>query len=157
MNMNPTFDDTSRKQIIVDKETYLLDILAGEEEYAIMRDGYTRPSHGFIFVYSVTSRSSFEEINNLRSQILCVKDEDDTCAMILVGNKCDLETSRTVTTKEGEDLAMSFGCAFFEASAKDKINVEESFFQVVREMRKYYERKNNVARKKKNKRCCSLM
>jgi GTPase KRas protein len=54
----------------------------------------------------------------------------------LVGNKCDLEAERQVTTGEGQDLAKSFGCPFFESSAKTRINVEESFFSLVREIRK---------------------
>ena len=56
--------------------------------------------------------------------------------MVLVGNKCDLESERQVTTGEGQDLAKSFGCPFFESSAKTRINVEESFFALVREIRK---------------------
>ena len=156
---DPTIEDSYRKQITVDKETCLLDILdtAGQEEYASMRDRYMRSFQGFICTYSVTSRSTFEEINVYREQILRVKDED-TCAMVLVGNKCDLETARQVSTTEGEELAKSFGCPFFESSAKEKINVDEAFYQAVREIRKYYASKNIVTiRKKKKKGACSLM
>ncbi len=32
--------------------------------------------------------------------------------MILVGNKCDLQDQRVITTDQGEDLARKFGCAF---------------------------------------------
>lgn len=52
--------------------------------------------------------------------------------MVLVGNKCDLETERQVTTGEGQDLAKSFGCPFVESSAKTRVNVEESFYALVR-------------------------
>lgn len=46
--------------------------------------------------------------------------------MILVGNKCDLEDERTVGKEQGQNLAKTFGnCAFLEASAKLKINVDE--------------------------------
>lgn len=38
---------------------------------------------------------------------------------------------------EGEDLARQFGCAFIETSAKSRINVEASFFEIVREIRRY--------------------
>jgi GTPase SAR1 family protein len=37
---------------------------------------------------------------------------------------------------EGHDLAKSFGCQFLEASAKSRINVEQSFFELVRDIRK---------------------
>lgn len=54
---------------------------------------------------------------------------------VLVGNKCDLEDRRQVTKTEGEDLARSWGVPFFEASAKLRINVENCFYQLVREIR----------------------
>ena len=41
------------------------------------------------------------------------------------------------TTTEGQALANSFGAKFVETSAKDKLNVEEPFFQLVKEIRKY--------------------
>jgi GTPase KRas protein len=100
-----------------------------------MRDQYMRTGQGFLCVYSITSRSSFEEISSFREQILRVKEEDNV-PMVLVGNKCDLEDSRVVATSEGADLAKSFGCKFLESSAKSRINVEESFFELVREIRK---------------------
>jgi len=41
-----------------------------------------------------------------------------------------------VSKAEGQDLARNFGCPFLETSAKSRINVEESFFELVREIRK---------------------
>lgn len=38
---------------------------------------------------------------------------------------------------EGRDLAKHFGCKFIETSAKNRINVDEAFSQLVREIRKY--------------------
>ncbi len=45
--------------------------------------------------------------------------------MILVGNKCDLEVERVVGKDQGMNLARMWNCAFLEASAKAKINVNE--------------------------------
>jgi GTPase KRas protein len=134
---DPTIEDSYRKQVEIDQETCLLDILdtAGQEEFSAMRDQYMRTGQGFLCVYSITSRSSFEEISSFREQILRVKEEEHV-PMVLVGNKCDLEDSRVVATSEGADLAKSFGCKFLESSAKSRINVEESFFELVREIRK---------------------
>ena len=47
--------------------------------------------------------------------------------MVLVGNKCDLEEERRVSPAEGLALAKSFGCPFFETSAKERVNVAEVF------------------------------
>lgn len=41
-----------------------------------MRDQYMRTGQGFLCVYSITSRSSFDEIASFREQILRVKDKD---------------------------------------------------------------------------------
>ncbi len=41
-----------------------------------------------------------------------------------------------MTKAEGEDLARSFGVPFFETSALSRINVDEAFFELVREIRK---------------------
>ena len=100
-----------------------------------MRDQYMRTGQGFVLVYDITSRKSFEEVIEFREQILRVKDVDN-CPMVIVGNKCDLEALRQVTTTEGKDLAKSFGSAFEESSAKARINVEESFYELVRCIRK---------------------
>jgi len=56
--------------------------------------------------------------------------------MVLVGNKCDLEHEREVSKEEAENLAQKFSCPFMETSAKNRINVDESFKFLVREVRK---------------------
>jgi len=160
---DPTIEDSYRKQVTIDDETCLLDILdtAGQEEYSAMRDQYMRTGQGFILVYAITSRSSFDEIVTFKDQILRVKDKDRV-PMVLVGNKCDLETERQVTTGEGQDLAKTFGCPFFESSAKSRINVEESFYELVRQIRKENQgndpKKGKAGGKKKmNLKNCQLL
>jgi small GTP-binding protein len=76
----------------------LLDVLdtAGQEEYSAMREQYMRTGEGFLLVYSITSRESFEEITTFQQQILRVKDKD-YFPMVVVGNKSDLEHERKVT------------------------------------------------------------
>lgn len=130
--------DSYRKQCDIDGETALLDVLdtAGQEEYAAMREQYMRTGEGFLLVYSIDSRQSFEEIKTFQQQILRVKDRDDF-PIIVVGNKCDLEQGRVVSREEGMQMARSFKCHFMETSAKKRINVEESFYELVREIRKY--------------------
>ncbi len=115
-----------------------------------------RTGEGFLLVYSITSRNSFEEISTFHQQILRVKDKD-SFPVIVVANKCDLEYERQVGMNgtslsqpravgpklcisflsEGRDLAKHFGCRFIETSAKQRINVDEAFSNLVREIRKY--------------------
>lgn len=156
---DPTIEDSYRKQVVVDDETCLLDVLdtAGQEEYSSMRDRYMRTGQGFLCVYSVTSRSSFDEVTAFQEQILRVKDEDEV-PLVLVGNKRDLENQRQVTTTEGYELAKTFRCPFFETSAKTRINIEESFFEVVRQIKKDIQKRNGptTIRKRKKSHCSVL-
>ena len=63
---------------MIDDEVALLDVLdtAGQEEYAAMREQYMRTGEGFLIIYSITSRKSFEEIMTFQQQILRVTDKD---------------------------------------------------------------------------------
>jgi len=72
----------------------------------------------------------------LREKIVRAKDTDKI-PIVIAGNKCDLAQNRQVPIKDGHALAQSWGeyCAFFETSAKDKINNEEVFHEVVRKIR----------------------
>jgi GTPase KRas protein len=135
---DPTIEDSYRKQCIIDDEVALLDVLdtAGQEEYSAMREQYMRTGEGFLCVYSIISRNSFEEISTFYQQILRVKDKD-YFPVIIIGNKCDLEHERAVTMQEGYELSRQFGCKFMETSAKHKINVDEAFYALVREIKRY--------------------
>jgi len=55
---------------------------------------------------------------------------------MLVGNKSDRVTEREVSTQEGHALARELGCEFVEASAKNCVNVEKAFYDVVRLLRR---------------------
>eukprot|EP01120_Amphizonella_sp_Union-15-10_P002553 TRINITY_DN1282_c0_g1_i1.p1 TRINITY_DN1282_c0_g1~~TRINITY_DN1282_c0_g1_i1.p1 ORF type:complete len:217 (-),score=60.67 TRINITY_DN1282_c0_g1_i1:121-699(-) len=157
---DPTIEDSYRKQVTIDDQTCLLDILdtAGQEEYSAMRDQYMRTGQGFILTYAITSRPSFDELKQFKSQIHRVKDSDKV-PIVMAGNKADLEEERQVTTGEGQELGKSWGCPFFETSAKTRINVEESFFQLVREIIKLNpggaagDKKNKKGGNKKKKGC----
>ncbi|ORX77682.1 ras-domain-containing protein [Basidiobolus meristosporus CBS 931.73] len=135
---DPTIEDSYRKQCVIDDEISMLDVLdtAGQEEYNAMREQYMRTGEGFLLVYSITSRHSFEEISTFQQQILRVNDVD-YFPIIIVANKCDLESERQVSSQEGKDLARQFNCPFIETSAKQRINVDEAFYNIVREIRKF--------------------
>lgn len=134
---DPTIEDSYRKQVDIDGESCMLEILdtAGQEELTAMRDQYMRSGHGFVLVYSITSTASFNDIADLRNQICRVKDSDSV-PIVIVGNKCDLEKDRQVATDNGRSLANQFKCGFLEASAKEKINVNEVFYELVRTINK---------------------
>lgn len=93
-----------------------------------------RDGEGFLLVYSITSRSTYDRIERFRDQIFRVKDVDNV-PLMLVGNKCDKVTEREVTREEGYATAKRLACDFIETSAKTCVNVERSFYQVVKAIR----------------------
>ena len=88
---------------------------------------------GFVVVYSLTNHQTFQDIKTMRDQIVRVKGSERV-PILLVGNKVDLESQRGVPTVEGMALAQIWGCRFVEASAKNRMNVNEVFAETVREM-----------------------
>ncbi|KAK3580505.1 hypothetical protein CHS0354_001103 [Potamilus streckersoni] len=156
---DPTIEDSYAKQCVIDGEVARLDILdtAGQEEFSAMREQYMRSGMGFLLVYSVTDRSSFDEIYKFHKQILRVKDRDEF-PMILVGNKADLEHQREITLEEGREMARLLKLTYIEASAKLRLNVDQAFYELVRIVRKFqakYSPQEKDSRKKK--RICSIL
>jgi GTPase KRas protein len=85
---------------------------------------------GFILVYSIASRSTFD-----RLEIFCKSMQREKwwdTVFMLVANKCDMTQEREVPKEEGAALARQFGCKFIETSAKMAQNVERLFMNFVR-------------------------
>ena len=88
---------------------------------------------GLILVYSVTSRSSFEHLEDIHQSIRRIK--RGNTIFVLVGNKCDMTQERQVSKADGAALARQYGCEFIETSAKTTQNVERLFINIVRSLR----------------------
>ncbi|XP_025098605.1 ras-related protein R-Ras2-like [Pomacea canaliculata] len=157
---DPTIEDSYTKQCVIDEVVARLDILdtAGQEEFSAMREQYMRSGEGFLLVYSVTDRNSFEEIFKFHKQILRVKDRDEF-PMLLVANKSDLENQRMVNTIEGQELAKSLKIRYIEASAKTRTNVDQAFYDLVRIVRKFQaeERPPQKPETRKKPRRCNIL
>ena len=105
---------------------------AGAERYRTITSNYYRGSHAIIFVYDVTERSSFENIEKFwLKEVKEYFPNTSEIVMMLVGNKIDNIYNRAVTEAEGEELARKNGMMFIETSAKEKIGVNEAFEEVV--------------------------
>jgi len=122
---DPTTADSYRKPINSNGEKCLIDILdtAGQEEY--LRDNYYKLA-GFMIVYSICERSTFDATARFYDHILQVKGKE--VPIILVGSKCDLEKwNRDVKKDEGTALAQKWNCPFYETSSKTHVNVDDVF------------------------------
>lgn len=109
-----------------------IDILdtAGQEDYAVIRDNYFRSGEGFLCVFSLVDRETFNNTSDFREHILRVK-VDDQIPLILVGNKVDLE-GREVSDDEASGLASSWGAPYIETSAKTKLNVDKVYYDLLK-------------------------
>lgn len=130
-----TTEETYEKTVEVNGRQCLLKIFdtGGQEEFSSLRDSYVEAAQGFVIVYSVTSPSSLIEAEALYELVVRKKGTRDI-PIVLVGNKCDLEGERQVSTVQGENLARKIICPFFEASAIENIRVSDVFTTIVREI-----------------------
>ncbi|KAH3688895.1 hypothetical protein WICPIJ_000115 [Wickerhamomyces pijperi] len=119
----PTIQNQFTKFVKFRNNTYEVEILdtAGQDEFTIVQSGPI--VHGYILVFSLNSRSSFDLMPIIRDKILDSTGKDDI-PMVLVGNKLDLE--RKVSKEEGLALAKEFGnIPYVEVSAKLSGNTGE--------------------------------
>ena len=132
---DPTIEDSYRTTINVNNQDIILNILdtAGQEEFYALRDQYMRSGDGYIIVFSITSVTSFLEVNAIKEQLNIVLDADNNTLIpiILVGNKCDLEEYRQVQSSDAQRLAEEWRVKYFETSAKNKININRIFEELV--------------------------
>eukprot|EP01084_Bolivina_argentea_P218952 371448_1 len=114
---------------------------AGEEDFIALRTSWMREKHGFVLVFSVIERESFEELQSFYDQ-LCEFFEYDIPPFVLVGCKCELVYQqykggykRQVTYEEAQNLARKWkAVGYFEISATSRYDVEEVFNCLLREM-----------------------
>ncbi|RWS13437.1 ras-related protein Rab-3-like protein, partial [Dinothrombium tinctorium] len=102
---------------------------AGQERYRTITTAYYRGAMGFILMYDVTNEESFNSVQDWVTQIQ--QYSWDNAQVILVGNKCDMEDERVVSTERGRQLADQLKLEFFESSAKENINVKAVFERLV--------------------------
>ncbi|XP_071943607.1 ras-like protein 2 [Antedon mediterranea] len=140
---DPTIEDSYTKQCQIDNVVSKLDILdtAGQDEFSAMREQYMRTGDGFLLVFSLCNKNSFDEIFKFHRQILRVKDREEF-PMVLIGNKADLKEQRQVSTNDIEMLSRDLNMKFVECSAKTRQNVDEAFHELVRIIRKFKQDEN---------------
>lgn len=143
--IDPTLEDSYRKSTIIDDieaELVIWDTTS-PEAYTESRHQHIYMSEGFLLMYSITSSSSLVNIVSFKERICDMLQGQPP--MVLVGNKLDLHTERELPHWPGYDLARSWGIPFFEISASIRINVEESFSELVRMIRMEREKAAQLA------------
>uniref|UniRef100_A0A4W2CBZ5 small monomeric GTPase n=1 Tax=Bos indicus x Bos taurus TaxID=30522 RepID=A0A4W2CBZ5_BOBOX len=82
---------------------------AGQERYRTITTAYYRGAMGFILMYDITNEESFNAVQDWSTQIKTYS--WDNAQVILVGNKCDMEDERVISTERGQHLGEQLGVA----------------------------------------------
>ena len=122
------------KNIKIKDKIYRIQIwdTAGQENFRSITRAYYKNSVCALVVYDITNRQSFENVKAWIED--CKSQSPSTILMALVGNKIDLDSSRAVSTEEGEDFANMNGMPFFETSAKSGENIDSIFTNTATEI-----------------------
>jgi len=116
---------------------------AGQDEYSLFPR--SMDVHGFVLVYAINSRQSFEVVKAIYEKILdnfgnmpvSSGGSQTHIPVVLVGNKQDLQhIEREVPTAEGKRLADSWNGVFMETSAREHRQCEEIFGKLLFEIEK---------------------
>jgi small GTP-binding protein len=131
-----TWEDSNQTTIGIDYRTKQINVrnknvrlllydLSGQERFRSLGNLYYRSCNGLVFVYDVTKRETFENIEHW------IKEVDQYIPpgtpKILIGTKNDLEAQREVLYTEGQEFAKKNGMRFFENSARNPNQIDEPF------------------------------
>lgn len=99
---------------------------SGQERFRSITQSYYRGAHAAVLVYDLSSRETF---NTLPDWIECVKKHcSEKVLIMLLGNKLDLASKRTMSKNDVEEFAREKDIPlFFEVSAKTGRNIDEAF------------------------------
>ncbi|PWY69805.1 putative rab GTPase SrgA [Aspergillus sclerotioniger CBS 115572] len=107
---------------------------AGQERFRTITTAYYRGAMGILLVYDVTDERSFQNIRTWFSNV--EQHASEGVHKILIGNKCDWEEKRAVSTEQGQQLADELGIPFLEVSAKNNINIEKAFYDLASDIKR---------------------
>jgi small GTP-binding protein len=132
-----TVEEMYTEEYSINDMALTLDFLdtAGSYQFPDMRKLYISTADAFILVYSVDDEASFEEVKQLRQQVIDQKG-DELTPIIIVGNKADVEDKqREVQCEMAEStVALDWGNGFMEASAKDDFNITGIFCELLHQI-----------------------
>jgi Ras-related protein Rab-4B len=103
---------------------------AGQERFRSVTRSYYRGAAGALLVYDISSRETYTALTNWLTDARTLASPD--IAIVLVGNKKDLEADRDVTFMEAARFAQENELMFLETSARTGENVEEVFLKCAR-------------------------
>ncbi|KAF2199757.1 ras-domain-containing protein [Delitschia confertaspora ATCC 74209] len=136
---DPTIEDSYSVTRTIDGQSYFLMLTdtAGQEEYRGLWAASNLQSDAFLLVYDITNSNSLDALEYFM-EMIDMEEETRIDAgkvppvRIVAGNKCDLQGLRQVSSAQGLEWARKRRCGFMETSAREMVNVEETFALLVR-------------------------
>lgn len=103
---------------------------AGQDRFKNIVASYYRGAHGIMLMYDITSQTSFQNVQRWfdESQNYLQR----SIPKLLIGNKADLASQRTVRMEDAKALADRLGLEYIETSAKNSINIKSAFETLTR-------------------------
>jgi len=140
-------DSFNKEKILSNGKKYKIIIYdtAGQERYRSLSLNAVRRCDGIILMYDITKKNTFDSIKDWYNSI---KEVVEDFNLILIGNKCDLKDQRNVSEEEGLKEAEKYKIEYFEASAKEGINVEKSIDELLKKI--IAKKKEKFKNKKEN-------
>ncbi|KAF2263494.1 ras-domain-containing protein [Lojkania enalia] len=136
---DPTIEDSYSVTRTIDGQNYFLMLTdtAGQEEYRGLWAASNLKSDAFLLVYDITNPNSLDALEYFMEMIDMEEegriDEGKVPPVkIVAGNKCDLQAARQIKSQQGLEWARKRKCGFMETSAREMVNIEETFALLVR-------------------------
>ena len=118
---------------------------AGQEQYKSCNKLFIKNSKIVIFVYDITDKKTFNDLEFWYNFIL--KELGETPSIALVGNKLDLVNKEEVDEKQGKECAVKWNAFFTLLTAKEDKEGIDTFFEKITEL--YLEGKYRVPKRRK--------
>ncbi|KAF2444225.1 ras-domain-containing protein [Karstenula rhodostoma CBS 690.94] len=136
---DPTIEDSYSVTRSVDGQSYFLMLTdtAGQEEYRSLWAASNLRSDAFLLVYDITNQHSLDGLEYF-VEMIDMEEENRIDqgkvppVKLVAGNKCDLSSGRVIKAAEGLEWARKRRCGFMETSAREMVNIEETFALLVR-------------------------
>ena len=123
---------------------------AGQDRFRAITKNYYKGANGIILIYDVTNPKTYDNVKNWVTQIR--EEASPNVVVYLCGNKIDMKEERQVKEEDGKIMAEEFGFPFNETSARDGININETFEDLVERIDSVYSKLDiNINKTKKNK------
>ena len=131
--------DLKCKYVSCDNKKIKLNIwdTAGQERFKGLTKNYFRGAHGFVLVYDITNKLSFDKLKVWIKDAKEKIEDENSYKLAVVGNKKDCENKREVDYKTLKEFAEANNIIFSEVSAKTGEGIDKLFNDFVHELLKY--------------------